>query len=77
MNHFHLLIDGMLVGGAGTLDVINPATGKILTAAPRADRAQLERAVAAAKTAFPQWFTTPRRRLSADYLDYKRSVRRW
>jgi len=50
---FRLLINGKLVEGAGTLDVINPATGRVLTAAPRADRAQLDQAVAAAKTAFP------------------------
>ena len=39
MSDFKLLIDGRLVEGAGALDVINPATGKILTVAPRADRA--------------------------------------
>jgi hypothetical protein len=33
MSDFKLLIDGMLVEGAGTLDVINPATGRSLTAA--------------------------------------------
>ena len=38
-NDFRLLIDGRLVEGAGTLDVINPATGRVLTTAPRADRA--------------------------------------
>jgi acyl-CoA reductase-like NAD-dependent aldehyde dehydrogenase len=43
---------------AGTLDVINPATGRVLTAAPRADRAQLDQAVAAAKAAFPTWSAT-------------------
>ena len=43
MNDFRLLIDGRLVEGAGTLDVINPATGRALTTAPRADRAQLDR----------------------------------
>ena len=36
---FRLLINGRLVEGAGTLDVINPATGRVLTTAPRADRA--------------------------------------
>ena len=41
MTDFRLLIDGRLVKGAGTLDVINPATGRTQTAAPRADRAQL------------------------------------
>src|SRR5215468_1306938 len=58
---FQLLIGGRLVEGAGTLDVINPATGRVLTTAPRADRAQLEQAVAAAKAAFPSWSATPLR----------------
>ena len=51
-----------LVEGAGTLDVINPATGRTLTEAPRADRAQLDQAVAAAKAAFPSWSARCRRR---------------
>ena len=61
MTDFSLLINGRLVQGAGTLDVINPATGRTLTVAPRADRAQLDQAVAAAKTAFPTWSATPLR----------------
>jgi acyl-CoA reductase-like NAD-dependent aldehyde dehydrogenase len=65
MRNFKLLIDGRLVKGAGTLDVINPATGKVLTAAPRADRAQLDQAVAAAKAAFPQWSATPLKKRGA------------
>ena len=65
MNDFRLLIDGSLVKGAGTLDVINPATGRTLAAAPRADRAQLDQAVAAAKTAFPAWSATPLRQRAA------------
>jgi acyl-CoA reductase-like NAD-dependent aldehyde dehydrogenase len=52
---YKLLIDGALVDGAGTLDVINPATGKVFAEAPRADLAQLEQAVASAKRAFPAW----------------------
>src|SRR5262245_8782614 len=60
-NDFRLLIGGRLVEGAGTEDVINPATGRVLTTAPRADRAQLEQAVAAAKAAFPSWSATPLR----------------
>jgi acyl-CoA reductase-like NAD-dependent aldehyde dehydrogenase len=59
MTDYKLLIDGKLVEGASTLDVINPATGRILTTAPRADRAQLEKAVAAAKAAFPGWSAKP------------------
>jgi acyl-CoA reductase-like NAD-dependent aldehyde dehydrogenase len=58
---FRQLIDGRLVEGAGALDVINPATGRVLTTASRADRGQLEQAVAAAKTAFPSWAATPLR----------------
>ena len=65
MSDFRLLINGKLVEGAGTLDVINPATGRILTAAPRADRAQLDQAVAAAKAAFPTWSATPLRQRGA------------
>lgn len=65
MNDFRLLIHGKLVEGAGTLDVINPATGRTLTVAPRADRAQLDEAVAAAKTAFPTWSATPLRQRGA------------
>jgi acyl-CoA reductase-like NAD-dependent aldehyde dehydrogenase len=65
MTEFRLLIDGKRVRGAGTLDVINPATGRTLTAAPRADRAQLEQAVAAAKGAFPTWSATLLRQRTA------------
>jgi acyl-CoA reductase-like NAD-dependent aldehyde dehydrogenase len=65
MTDFRLLINGKLVKGTGTLDVINPATGGILTSAPRADRAQLEEAVAAAKAAFPTWSAQPLRQRSA------------
>jgi acyl-CoA reductase-like NAD-dependent aldehyde dehydrogenase len=56
-----LLINGKLVEGADSLDVINPATGRVLTTAPRAARAQLEQAIAAAKAAFPAWAATPLR----------------
>jgi acyl-CoA reductase-like NAD-dependent aldehyde dehydrogenase len=65
MKDFRLLINGRLVKGVGALDVINPATGGILTAAPRADPAQLEEAVAAAKNAFPTWSATPLRQRAA------------
>src|ERR1700722_17025153 len=62
---FRLLIDGKLVEGTGTLDVINPATGRVLTTAPRANRAQLDEAVPAAKAAFRNWSATPLRRRGA------------
>lgn len=52
---YKMLIDGKLVDGATTLDVFNPATGGVLATCPRADEAQLNAAVAAAKAAFPGW----------------------
>jgi acyl-CoA reductase-like NAD-dependent aldehyde dehydrogenase len=56
---FRLLIGGKLVPGAGSFDVINPATEEVLASCPRADVAQLNQAVAAAKAAFPAWAATP------------------
>jgi aldehyde dehydrogenase (NAD+) len=48
-----LLIDGeLLPGGAGTFDTINPATEEALGQAADADAADLDRAIAAARTAF-------------------------
>ena len=55
---YKLLIDGKLVDGDQTMDVINPATEEVITACPRASKAQLDRAVAAAKAAFPAWSRT-------------------
>jgi acyl-CoA reductase-like NAD-dependent aldehyde dehydrogenase len=59
MQHYPLLIDGKLVDGAHKLDVINPATGDVFATCERADEAQLEEAVQAAKRAFPKWAATP------------------
>jgi acyl-CoA reductase-like NAD-dependent aldehyde dehydrogenase len=56
---YSLLINGRLVDGASTFDVINPATEQVLAACPRADLAQLTQAVAAAKAAFPAWAARP------------------
>src|SRR6202051_1490922 len=54
-----LLSDGKVVPGAMTLNVVSPATEEVVAVAPRADRAQLEQAVAAAKAAFARWSQTP------------------
>ena len=59
MGPFKLLIDGRLVDGAATMPVLNPATEAVLAECPRADKAQLDQAVAAAKAAFPAWAATP------------------
>jgi acyl-CoA reductase-like NAD-dependent aldehyde dehydrogenase len=59
MKDFKLLINGRLVAGASSMDVINPATEEAVAACPTADKAQLNQAVAAAKAAFPAWSKTP------------------
>lgn len=55
---FYQYIDGEPVVGASSIEVINPATGKVLALCPRADQHQLERAIASAKRAFPAWSRT-------------------
>jgi len=50
-----LLIDGELVDGARAIDLVNPADGQVFAAAPCADAAQVERAVAAGQRAFAGW----------------------
>lgn len=59
MGPFKLLIDGRLVDGDQTMEVINPANEEVLAVCPRASKAQLDQAVAAAKAAFPAWSATP------------------
>ena len=56
---FTLLIDGQATAGASSFDVVNPATGKPFAQCPKADAALLDRAVAAAKAAFPAWAARP------------------
>jgi len=53
---FALLIDGELVRTASRqLDVINPAFGTVFARCPAAGTAELDRAVSAARRAFPAW----------------------
>ena len=59
MDSFNLLIDGRLVAGDATMPVVNPATEEVLVQCPRASVDQLNKAVAAAKAAFPGWAATP------------------
>lgn len=69
---YKLLIDGKLVDGAGSMEIVNPATGKAFASCARADAAQLDTAVAAAKAAFPDWAARPfseRRHLLERYAD--------
>jgi len=52
---FRMLVDGELVDGPRSFDVVNPATAKVFARCPKADEALIDRAVAAAKRAFPAW----------------------
>ena len=56
---YRLLIDGALVDGASTLDVIDPATSRPFVACARANPAQLDQAVDAAGRAFSTWSRRP------------------
>jgi acyl-CoA reductase-like NAD-dependent aldehyde dehydrogenase len=59
MSEYKLLINGRLEDGDQTMDVINPATEEVFAVCPRASKGQLDKAVAAAKAAFPGWSKTP------------------
>lgn len=54
-----LTIDGLPATTPESLAVINPATGEQAGLAPRASAADLDRAVAAARAAFPDWSSLP------------------
>lgn len=61
-----------MVPGDMTMPVINPATEDVLAECPRASKAQLDKAVAAAKAAYPAWAATPieeRRKLIVEMAD--------
>ena len=56
-----------VTGSAGTLPVVNPATGDVVAETPAGTAADVDRAVAAARASFPAWSaTTPQHR--ADVL---------
>lgn len=54
-----MLIDGALVDGDSTMDVINPATAKPFASVACASVAQADAAIAAAKKAQPGWAAVP------------------
>lgn len=58
MSNYNLLINGKLVEGETTLDVINPATGDVFTNVAKASPAQANEAISAAKQAFTTWSKT-------------------
>lgn len=56
---YSLLIDGRLEPGESSFAVINPACGTVFAHAPNTSRAQLDRAVAAARRSQPAWAALP------------------
>ena len=56
-----MLINGEWIasGEAGSMDVVNPATGQVIAQCPKASPAQLDAALAAADEAFAMWSETP------------------
>jgi aldehyde dehydrogenase (NAD+) len=57
--NYAMLIGGKLEGGSTRFDVLNPATEQVIASAPDATRDDLDRAIAAARAAFPGWAATP------------------
>lgn len=55
MNEYSMIIGGRKVAAKGAFEVRNPATGEVVSLAPNATVEDLNVAVSAAKTAFPQW----------------------
>ncbi|OLF38115.1 aldehyde dehydrogenase family protein [Psychrobacter sp. Cmf 22.2] len=55
MKEFNLIINGESVGTTDYFDVVNPADKSVIARCPKATTAQLNDAVAAARSAFPTW----------------------
>jgi malonate-semialdehyde dehydrogenase (acetylating)/methylmalonate-semialdehyde dehydrogenase len=58
-------------GGPRFLDVHNPADGSVISRVPLGDKAVVDRAVAAAKQAFPGWSQTPVKERVQVFFRYK------
>lgn len=55
---YSMLINGELLDADTSIDVVNPATGKVLSTAPDCTKEQLDYAVQSARSAFKQWKNT-------------------
>src|SRR5260370_584573 len=66
-------IGGEFVDGNGHehLDVTNPATGSVISRVPLSGSAEVDRAVTAAKKAFPAWSQTPIKERVQGFYRYK------
>ena len=73
---FTLLIDGEAVTAPSQLEVINPATGRVFARCPAAGQRELDRAVAAARRAFPAWRDRSYAERAALIREFCQSLRR-
>lgn len=65
-------IGGQFVDGAGeSLDVTNPADGSVISKVPLSSADDVDRAVAAARAAFPKWSSTPIKERVQVFFRYK------
>jgi len=55
-------------GGAGAIEVVNPTTEEVIATVPDGTADDVDRAVAAARAAFPAWASTPAQERSAVIL---------
>ena len=62
MQNYALTINGEAVKTTGFFDVTNPADGSLVARCPEADVELVDRAVAAARGAFPAWSALPDQR---------------
>ncbi|WP_431907466.1 aldehyde dehydrogenase family protein [Nonomuraea jabiensis] len=62
MTDFAMTVGGAAVPGAGTFDVVDPATGEVFARAPDCGADRLDQAMAAARAAFPAWRRDERHR---------------
>ncbi|MEM8937236.1 MAG: aldehyde dehydrogenase family protein [Pseudomonadota bacterium] len=58
-SNYTMTINGEAVSAEASIEVVNPATGKVIATAPDCSADQLDDAVAAARAAFPAWRDTP------------------
>lgn len=66
MSDYTMLINGKAATAEHSIDVVNPATEAVIATVPEASLAQLDEAVAAARSALPEW--------SARSMDERRAL---
>src|ERR1051326_1856029 len=62
---------GFVDADANYLDVFNPADGRVISHVPLSTNADVDRAVAAAKAAFPSWWARPIKERVQVFFRYK------